>query len=87
MQIEDNAWDEDEPEVERNVDIADSIRGFYRILDLINERGSGGLGVLLSLCLLHYAYSASVAQLIRSLLLKNLSLVLSMTWHPVHIRP
>jgi hypothetical protein len=46
LQAEGAGWEEDPASVE-TADLAGVIRGFYRILDLISERGSGGLGRLL----------------------------------------
>jgi hypothetical protein len=34
----------------RSNDLLDSIKGMYRILDLITEQGSGGLGMTFSTC-------------------------------------
>lgn len=43
--ISDRQMDVDTPHLQRDeLDLAYSIRGMYRILDLISEQGSGGLG-------------------------------------------
>ena len=35
---------QDPPQKQESNDLAESIPGLYRVLDLINEQGSGGLG-------------------------------------------
>ena len=67
-------------------DLARSIKGFYRILDLIAEQGSGGLGstCILVLC---SALTAGLYQWTKSLFLRLLFRSLSMPFVPVLIRP